>query len=330
MANIVFIDYTCITPYDRQTLDNAPLGGTEATVIRVAEKLTDYHQVTVIQHVRSTTTTHHAKYVGIDAWPREADYVITLRNSKMVPFALAAWPKAQHYLWLHDLPTREYNNFINDLNFLHQHQIKLITVSSWHKKIIQLFHTHYQYTGSIPEIFVIYNPIEPEKLINSKPYDPNKVAFFSSPHKGLQQTIELFLNLQPTNPNLKFYYSNPGYFDDYTYHHPNIINLGRLAHPEVIEFIKDAFCVFYGNTIYPETFGLIFAEANALGIPVLCYDLGAAQEVLSSPEQQIVKNQEQFLSLFTGWQNGKRPVVQGRKIFHLDQIINEWLSLFRI
>src|SRR5581483_2147599 len=45
--------------------------------------------------------------------------------------------------------------------------------------------------------------------------------------------------------------------------------------------------VFYPKFVLPETFGLVFAEASAVGTPVLTHDCGAAAEVLADPRQVL-------------------------------------------
>ena len=51
--------------------------------------------------------------------------------------------------------------------------------------------------------------------------------------------------------------------------------------------VRSALCVFYPNFVLPETFGLVFAEASAVGTPVLTHDCGAASEVLADPRQLL-------------------------------------------
>ncbi len=54
-----------------------------------------------------------------------------------------------------------------------------------------------------------------------------------------------------------------------------------------MQHIRESLCVFYPQTQRCETFGLVYAESNAVGTPVLAHDFGAAREVLSSPDQLI-------------------------------------------
>lgn len=63
--------------------------------------------------------------------------------------------------------------------------------------------------------------------------------------------------------------------------------LGPLPHARAVAEMRSALCVFYPNFVLPETFGLVFAEASAVGTPVLTHDCGAAAEVLADREQLL-------------------------------------------
>jgi glycosyltransferase involved in cell wall biosynthesis len=61
--------------------------------------------------------------------------------------------------------------------------------------------------------------------------------------------------------------------------HANIRFMGRMAHDQVIEAIKDARFVIFPSELY-ETFGLGIIEAFACGVPVLASQLGSMQEIV--------------------------------------------------
>ena len=52
MSAVLFFDPTCDRPYDTETLRRQAMGGTEATVVRVADAL----EALVVQHNRTTAS----------------------------------------------------------------------------------------------------------------------------------------------------------------------------------------------------------------------------------------------------------------------------------
>lgn len=52
--------------------------------------------------------------------------------------------------------------------------------------------------------------------------------------------------------------------------------------------MRSALCLFYPQTSFAESFGLVIAEANAVGTPALLHaGLGANEEFASSTEQCV-------------------------------------------
>ena len=136
-------------------------------------------------------------------------------------------------------------------------------------------------------IEIIYNPIDDDLSASDVPVDPYKLVFFSSPHKGLSVAIDAFKYIHNKNSLFKFYIANPGYQKINRINHSGIHWLGELSHASIIEHVRTALCVFYPNFVYPETFGLVLAESNAVGTPVLTHPVGAAEEVLGGDEHQL-------------------------------------------
>jgi glycosyltransferase involved in cell wall biosynthesis len=314
MSSILFVDYACLKPYDLNTLKTEPMGGSEATLVRIAEGLlAKGHQVTVIQHNRIESS---SIYKTIDEYPASADVVICMRSPKMTPLLIKSYPNAKHFMWSQDLP---FDNLVNDLYLIRNQNFKLIAVSAWHSN--QFDHK----TGGHYSPQFVHNPIEDTLRGDGRAVDMNKFVFFSSPHKGFNETIRIFEEVHNKWPDAKLYYSNPGYYPDAQASKPYLINMGQMSNTKVLEFIKDAFCVFYPNISYPETFGIIYAEANALGIPVLCHDLGAASEVLSDPEKQMVdcNKTEEIIARIELWRS-ERPSICAREDFRLSNILVKW------
>ncbi len=73
-----------------------------------------------------------------------------------------------------------------------------------------------------------------------------------------------------------------GYFEREIQPHldgPQISYIGSVGVPEKNALFARAFALLHLNTI-PERFGLVLAEANAAGVPVIATDLGSCREVI--------------------------------------------------
>lgn len=266
--NILFIDGVCPRPYTLRNLRNEALGGTESSVLRVAEGLKNAgHEVSLLQHCRVAAEEFEEgiRHLTADSRLPQPDKVIHLRTATEVATWREVWPDAAHYVWLHD------NMLVAEPEMAGQ---ELICVSQWHRaQVVRALPVGW--SGPLPS--VIYNPVVTS---GAKRRDkiPGRLGFFSSPHKGLSQVIELFLKAQAAIPDLSLIVANPGYLPDM--HHASIINLGQLNHRQTLEAMSRCQVLFYPQTVFPETFGLVMAEANYMGTPVLAHDMGAAMEVL--------------------------------------------------
>src|SRR5690349_21348796 len=94
MRPTLFFDPSCQRPYDSRTLQQQAMGGTEATVTRIADALT----ALVAQHNR---TEDYGRYLVPRTMPEAANVVIN-RDSRVLPRIRELYPNARVYLWLHD------------------------------------------------------------------------------------------------------------------------------------------------------------------------------------------------------------------------------------
>jgi glycosyltransferase involved in cell wall biosynthesis len=111
------------------------------------------------------------------------------------------------------------------------------------------------------------------------------------------------------------------------------------------------------NFVLAETFGLVFAESNAVGTPVLTHDCGAAREVISdsrqilpvSTSQQAYERAARMLPLnwrrasarygmrlgifepyverIRAWREGGRPKTGPDARFKFSTVIERWRTL---
>ncbi len=83
------------------------MGGTEATVVRVAQALGEKLDVTVAQHGRNEyAVSQHVTYrpLSPNLLSQSWDHIVCLRTGRQVPWLRMKHPGTPLYVWLHDLP----------------------------------------------------------------------------------------------------------------------------------------------------------------------------------------------------------------------------------
>lgn len=344
---IVFVDTVCPKAYDSESLEREAMGGTEATVIRVAEGLaTRGHEVSVYQHKRKElfTSPIGTRYIDSLAGCEKSDISVTVRSPNAACDLADSWKRPRHYLWLHDWiasPTnmgstsaangsRQMTAYVDLAYDLDVRNVTTICVSQTH--LIETHAVRLDYTVARKPCTYIYNPVADYCKPSGRAIDGNKLVFFSSPHKGLDRTLYLFSLLRELHPELRLYVANPGYMPNMKILHSGegVEILDPMPHRDMMDILADAFCVFYPNTVFPETFGLVLAEANAMNVPVLCHDFGAAGEVLSRSQLQAVNcaHDNTVLGVFDRWKELGRPAVTGKNYYNIYSVINTWEHLF--
>jgi glycosyltransferase involved in cell wall biosynthesis len=278
LREIVVYDSTCFAPYDHKTMASRSIGGAQSTVVHVSKAL----GIPVVQHNRKES---EGAFVA-PADMGEPKTIIVLRSPKTLEMLGARFPQARLILWCHDLldhGSKRARSLVKKLQRIERH-VQIVGVSDFHKRQIEDTLERAGIGDSKASVTRIYNPISPLcDSIAETPgtKDPSKLIFFSSPHKGLSFALKAFRYIQKKSPELKLYVANPGYRNREWRDAPNVHDLGSLKPSEVLEHVKDAALVFCPNFVHPETFGLVFIEANRLNTPVLTHSVGAAGEVLS-------------------------------------------------
>src|SRR6516165_2278582 len=92
MSPVLFYDPVCQQPYDTRTLHTHAMGGTEATLVRVADALGAW----VMQHNRTEDWERYARPRRLGGITR----VVVNRDSRALPFVREYYPEARVYLWL--------------------------------------------------------------------------------------------------------------------------------------------------------------------------------------------------------------------------------------
>lgn len=324
-VRLVFLDSSNPKPYDAVTLETEPQGGTESTVTRIAEGLASRgYDVIVAQKGRTEAGQGKANYIGLDHLDQiqhRPHAVISLRSPSLVHWAIDKFPSAKRFLWLHDFNQQAVVQHYPELMGT---GLKILCVSNHHKQVVASALLS-QIPPPIQGVTVdyIYNPVADLEPDNT-PVDPKKLVFFSSPHKGLEHALYLFSRLRDIDPAFSLHIANPGYLPSDTRVLPGLVNLGSLPHRPVINAVRSALAVFHPNLVFPETFGLVHAEANAVGTPVLTSHHGANREVLGDAGQTInVRDEKTVIDTILRW-SAERPVVRGKPEFKLSNVLNKW------
>jgi len=276
MPNILFFDAVSPHSYTSNSLTTRPMGASEASLMRIARSLS--REPGFVAAVFQLCDENRTEQVidGVLHVNGESgfvpDVVVHQRTATFVEAMRDEYPKAKHVVWLHDAA----GDWLKD-EPLHLAD-RIVCVSQWHRENILLGRTP-PCASVLPD--VVYNPID---LDNVAPETKVKgrLGFFSSPQKGLAQVCALFRDLKKDRPELELVVANPGYLPDLV--PPGVRFLGQLPRPAALKELSKCECLFYPQTVFPETFGCVLAEANALGVPVLSHDHGAAFEVLCGTE----------------------------------------------
>jgi glycosyltransferase involved in cell wall biosynthesis len=349
---IVIVDPETYKPYSLENLSGGGLGGTEATVIRLAEAM----DATVLQHNRVENA---GRYRQMSAGENPT-HIIVVRDTVQAIVQAQMHPAARTFLWLHDLagPDTPRGKTLRECaSGLTRLGITLVCVSDF--QAAEIANNFFGLSATDrPAITRIYNPVVVANDAGSgSGFDPNKLVFFSSRQKGLDYTLYVFSYLHSRNRSLRLYLANPGYYAGHEREIPGVVNLGSLPHAKIVEHVRSSLCTFYPNYTFPETFGLVMAESNAVGTPVLAHPIGAAREVLRGdgqimavPRLRIASDLalQRFPSMrgiadailsrigalrcyeerISDWQSGNRPRVFARAEFALHSVVAEWRHLF--
>ena len=170
MSPVLFYDPLCQQPYDTRTLHTQAMGGTESTLVRVADALGAW----VMQHNR----THDWELCG---------------------------PGARVYLWLHDRfhpRSRRARWLAATAQLLRENGVTAVCVSDWQRAGVEATLRSIGLAGAVRAL-TIYNPVEDALRPDGTAPDPDKLVFFSSPNKGLDFALDAFGELRRALPQLR-------------------------------------------------------------------------------------------------------------------------------
>lgn len=327
------------------------MGGTEATVTRVADAL----DALVVQHNRSET---YGRY-RVPERTLEVTRVVINRDSRALPRVRDLYPNARVYLWLHDQlrpGSKRAGWLASTADLLREVRATIVCVSDSQRLGVDAA-LRTMRLEDVVQTHTIYNPIDDALAPNGASVDRDKLVFFSSPNKGLKFTLDAFRALRTRMPQLRLVVGNPGYKVRKSTVIDGVEYLGPQPQTRIHEEVRTALCTFFPNFVIPETFGLVFAESNALGTPVLTSDCGAAAEVIGDRNQILPVTAAQrtyegllthlspawragparaaaalglfdaFVERIEAWRSGARPQVGPDPRFRLTAVAEKWRAL---
>lgn len=327
-----FVDTVATRPYDDTTAGRRALGGTEATVCRIAAGLAADRGVVVAQRARSAERRggDGVRYLPYDhkaslASERQPGSIVVVRAHKLLPGLRRRYPEACLWLWMHCMPGRRLRSLPR---VCVETDTEVIAVSEQHRIAMRRAFAALDPVGTAAlRIRCIHNPLAPDIPVATQ-FDRDRLVFASSPHKGLDQVLATFAALRRRCPSMQLRIANPGYLDWPFADQEGVVRLGPLPHREVLRELGNALCLFYPQNRFVETFGLVFAEAHAVGTPVLAHPLGAAVEVIGDPAQLCdAGDVAGVVDRVLRWRDGGRPVPARPERFELPTIVARWRSL---
>ena len=329
MSSLWLVDSMTPKPYTFANVDRPGLGGTERMLAYVGQHLAGLHQVVVFQ--QNLMIQDHLEGVSYKPlhtlFKRELlsdpSHIVVINSWKLALKIKKSRPLSKVIVWLHVFPGK-HNRRMGSI--LAELDIQVICVSNAHKTKFTQWCQQY---GPVPKTHVIHNMIAPDFINRNVGRDPNQLLFASSPHKGLKQTLSIFEKLRAIKPSLHLTVCSPGYLKWDLGHIPDQVNfLNTLKRNELSQLMSESLCLFYPQTEFEETFGMVIAEANACGLPTLVHrSLGANAEVVSSDEQLIDGNElDVIVSRITQWQQ-TLPEVSARPQFLPNDVLTKWKNL---
>ena len=324
-STVAIVDPCCAAGYTPAALAAGGLGGTEATVLRVTAALAPHARIIHFQQGRDNEEMTVAGRMAPFAngfLPGAATTFVVINSWKVACKLRKRHPTARILLWLHIHPGRHNRPMATALVAA---DIEVICVSQSHATQLNAFLDN----DAPPRIGHIYNPIADDLAPDATLRDPDRLLFASSPHKGLVQVFAQFRAARAEIPGLTLAVADPGYLAWDTGPVPDgVIFLGTLPHHALIAEMRRALCLFYPQTTFAETFGLVMAEANAVGLPVLVHhDLGANAEVAGDLAQLVDGTDTvEVINRLRQWRT-QRPEVCGNPAFRLETVVQRWAEL---
>lgn len=351
MKNILFVDGVAPFKYDFEIVKEKGIGASEGYLLHLANELKPYYNITISQrkYEKGDERVNNGVYfIPLDKKVIENsghyDIIIVQRQHFLIKELKELYPNAKIIVWLHDFFEGSCYSSMekNELQDIFASAL-FVCVSKWQMNNY-LTNLKLRKAEVKEENFTYNNFFIPiPKIENKMPYDKNKLVYFSAGHKGFDFSFFAFKFLHEINPDFRFYVANPTYDQKYQFENCGlkdspVVYLENLNREDVFNHLQSSLCALHLNNVYPETFGCINAEANSVGCPVLCYDLGATISAIDSPYksgQFIQSNPYRYdkdnLMYITEtifkWRKYGKPKVKLPEHLETKKIIDKWKEI---
>ena len=319
--NILFIDITAYKPYSLDMVYNESLGGSEATMLRIASGLAHSgHSCYLYQSIASEMDTQEIggiAHIGMNSEFPAPDLVVHFRMPTDIKLWKSIYPDAKHIMWLQDLG----GEWLKEHDY--DQETPIVCTSKFH--VLQVNNELRALGLKAPSVKHVYNPVCVTYAGSSMPKIPARLGFFSSPHKGLIRTIEVFSKLRLKRPDLELVVGNPGYIQGIPEEEIEGVRfLGDLPHFRAMEELGQCAMLFYPQVNFPEAFGIVMGEANALGVPVLAHRFGASKEVCALSDRVIdCKDDDNVIDSAIELLGSNNP-REIKECFKIENVLKAW------
>ena len=332
MASIDFIHAGA--PYSGETLRSASMGGTESSVVQLAEALAQRgHVVSVFNGVASPVVEYGVNWRPLSdaADFNRGDVGIAVASPK--PFLALKFRRP--IVWLHN-PTKSWRQIKRgNVLALAKARPHLVVLGDHHRRHIPQWlpfrSRHVIEHGVHPDFF---------RHVPSGAAPPPQAIFTSQPYRGLDWLLELWGEVKKQAPEATFKIFAPKA-------HQAAQNAARsgltgvsfggsVSRAELIgELGKSRVQLIPGH--HDETYCLAAAEATAAGVPIVSRGFGALTErVRPGKTGFIAAHREDFIartvSLLSGaevWKALHDGCIEERSLAGWDKRAEEWESLFQ-
>lgn len=286
---IAFVAHQCL-PFHGNSLLERPLGGTETSIIRIAEALSrrghDVAVFTALEHPPQTVP----RYLPFAALDRigPLDALVAVRSWLPLMFS---YEVGHRIFWTGDAHDQLPNFGLGDARVVKTIDA-FIAQSAWHA------HTMSQASGfPLEKTVIIPLGVHLPFFMGSEERDPYRLIYSSMPYRGLAHVPRLLRRLREHHPQAEIHVfsgtkvyaaeadgkpDNGGQFAGILSElakTPGCVLRGNVSQYDLAREFMRARLLFYPNT-FAETFCVTAAEAQAGGCVVLTSALGALPETI--------------------------------------------------